>query len=151
MKGISPLLAAVILVALTISIAFIASSSISTLTQRQVSTASTQGSASSNVIVVKEVACKNNTDNNAYNISFIVKNIGPENITGLAVAYKIGNEQGIGMISITLSPGALQQVNFNTGINANTTKTLKYLQVCSQSPSGICVEKSETDLGVTCS
>ncbi len=142
MKGISPLLAAVILVALTISIAFIASSSISTLTQRQVSTATQQGSASSNVLEVKEASCIGT------NISFIAKNIGPQSITGITIAYKVGNATGeykMGTSSdsaFTLDSGELKEKSIDVSSVAASPTNITYLQVCSQSPAGVCVEKT---------
>ena len=145
MKGISPLLAAVILVALTISIAFIASSSISTLTQRQVSTASTQGSASSNVIEISQISCGGG------NVTFLVKNIGPQAISGLQVIAKDqGGTTATGSISGTFPSGGMNWTTVD--LSATLSGQLTYLEVCSQNPSGICVSKSSTDLeGITCS
>ena len=151
-KGISPLLAAVILVALTISVAFIASSTISTLTQKQATTASQQGAASSNVLVVRDIDCKNQTPTSNVTISFILQNVGPQQINGIYVAYKIGRNTGSKENSVSLTEGGIEPVEIDTGINATdltAADKLTYLQVCSKSPAGVCVER--TDLSETCS
>ncbi len=136
MKGISPLLAAVILVALTISIAFIASSSISTLTQRQVSTATQQGSASSNVLEISAVECSGT------NLEVLLKNVGPEDMSGFRGILKdaTGNYKPFSNTSATLSSGSLEKITFT--LSSAGTGEIEYIEICSVNPAGVCVSKN---------
>ncbi len=135
-KGISVLVSAVIIVALTVTIGLLVSSFMSTTTQKNAKLPPTHYFGG--VIATEEVMCE------PTKISFIAKNIGTINVTGLKIFVK--TTSGLAAYAenpnITLSPGSVKYVSVY--LSQPAEGEIKNLMICSINPPNYCDEKDET-------
>ncbi len=146
-KAISPLLAAVILVALVISVAFIVSSAISGMAQRQAATASETAQASGAMLQIdlNSVTCTNITPTQ-WQMEMVVRLLGTtKNATGVSVVIKDVNGNLITSSSVNpnyLEPG-VNVIKANLS-SAPSQGSLQYLAISTESPSIYAEYSSET-------
>ncbi len=144
-KGISPLLAAIILVALTISLAFIMSATISSMFQRTASATSKTATASGGALKVHldSISCNATTGD----FQMVLELTGVNSATGISVVVK--DAKGIlhqaNDTSITLSSG-LNIVTLNFGAGNLAVGDLQYLAVSTMDPT-IMIEYNKNDFG----
>ncbi len=146
-KAISPLLAAVILVALVISVAFIVSSAISGMVQKQAAGAEEKVPTSAAMLQVDldSVTCTNITPT-TWQMEMVVRLLGTtKNATGVSVVIK--DVDGKLITSSSVSPDNLEpgvnviKVNLSS---APSEGNIQYLAISTQNPSIYAEYSSET-------
>ena len=149
MKGISPLLAAVILVALTISVAFIVSSAISGMAQKQAGIAKETAQASGAMLQVDtgSITCNNSTKS----LQMVVKLLGTQtSAQNLTVILRVTGKSSVkGTYVGTINPGVnLIDITLN---DYPGTGSVEYLSVSTTNPSVYAEYTSDMLSGVSCS
>ena len=124
MKGVSTIIATVLLLAITVLISLIVSTSLTQLTKEQASTVSTKTTQAVNC-TSSDISVEAVYIDNAVNISRVtVRNSGQinENIVSAKMFNKTGNEAAsTNTYPIALSKGSLTTLNFNTTGNVTCT------------------------------
>jgi len=136
-KGISPLLAAVILVALTISVAFIINATISGMVQKQAATAEETAQVSGALLQVdlNSLACSVNESGDYTILQMALRLVGTTKpAKGLSVVMKDANATLLTYenTDITIKPGTtLVEINFTS---AAAQGEISYLAVSTMNP-----------------
>ncbi|MCD6477490.1 MAG: hypothetical protein J7K87_00620 [Candidatus Aenigmarchaeota archaeon] len=126
-KGISPLIAAIILIAFVIAVAGIAGTFFTSFTQKQKVTVETKGGALIDCSVTRMEIDPDTISTTDTSVSFVVTNMGEEDISNLRVTvYNGTNVQTVDPDNTTLSKGESKKLTATlASVNGTTAYNIK--------------------------